>query len=73
MSVRQPETSAPTNEWGEVLERYSKLLEAECPECGAVGIDVWISEGATDARGVCTACEDVLDEATLAGLEEVER
>jgi len=73
MSLRSPDpsTSAPTNRYGERLERYSRYEPVECPNCGDVGIDVWISEGAVTARGVCVSSGCEIDEPQLVrALEE---
>lgn len=56
-----PHTAPPVARFGERLSRYAEYLAEPCPECGEVGIDVWLNEGATVARGVCVACDSSLD------------
>jgi len=59
-----PTTRSPTNQWGETLSRFSKTLDGACPSCGAA-VEVWITEGATSARGVCVSCDAEVDEDVL--------
>ena len=53
MSLRQPSTAPPVGVDGTALDRYSGYQDIECPECGSIGIDVWIDDGAVSCRGVC--------------------
>ena len=62
MSLRQPTTEPPTNGFGERFDRYSKHLDRECPVCGSVGLDLWLTEGATEYRAVCVESGCVVEE-----------
>ena len=65
MSLREPSTRSPTNSWGESLDRYNGYAEIDCPDCDSTGVDVWMSEGAVTARGVCIDCGAEIDEDEL--------
>lgn len=73
MSLRSPEASTqpPRSRFGERLNRYSRYEPVACPFCGETGIDIWLSEGAVTARGVCVSSGCEIDETQLArSLEE---
>lgn len=52
MSLQQPRTRPPEDVIDE-HSRFSKTTAFDCPICGESGIDIWITEGATSAAGVC--------------------
>jgi len=73
MSLRTPEPSTrpPRSRYGERLDRYSRYEPIACPCCGETGIDIWLSEGAVTARGVCVSSGCEIDEPELVrALEE---
>lgn len=57
--IDKPQTAPPTNRYGERLSRFLEHWDepgAVCQDCGSQGLDLWITEGATDCIGVCPEC-----------------
>jgi len=73
MSLREPSTAPPRSPFGEILDRYSGYEAVECPECGEVGLDVWITEGASIGRGVCVSSGCEIDHERLTEISEGDR
>lgn len=69
-SQPSPSTAPPRSPFGETLDRYAGYEAVECPECGEVGLDVWITEGATAGRGVCVSSGCEVEHGTLLDLTE---
>lgn len=67
-------TSPPTDGF-DTYERFSERLDgkdAACVDCGAVELDVWITEGGTAARTVCVNCGHEHDDEVARRLYEGE-
>lgn len=64
----KPRTDAPTNEYGEPLDRYGGRVDRgddhapeSCSGCGSSRWDVWLHHGATSARLVCVFCGETTE------------